>query len=267
MMNASGDRASIDSRATWQDFEKEVPISASGLTYADARYSCSTCGSCGAVVLTWGVVSNEMREDLSATAARVVWIMLLLIVLATSGYLVEIVEANLGVMRRDRRDGLSQKYTTARIQCAGLGVVNVLGLLFGLLANESRDSLSTGGVRIGWVCFFVIWLMSTFNYIVTMATTTAAQPVPVGEVTINPTRQLPVSPVRRPPPKPPTRAGPGPVRHSVEGLTALDRHSLDNAESVWDQSAEPSVVLTSIQEERPSGHPHRRSTSQENFVA
>lgn len=267
MMLGSVDRASVESRANWQDFEKEEPISASGLTFADARYSCSTCGSCGAVVLTWGVLSNEVREDLSTTAARVVWVMLLLVVLATSSYLVEIAEPNLGVMRRDRRDGLSQKYTTARFQCAGLGVVNVLGLLFGLVANESRDSLSSGDVRMGWVCFFVIWLMSTFNFIVTMGMTKAAQPLPVGEVTNNPARQPPASPVRRPPPRPPTRAGPGPVRQSVEGLTTLDRNSVDGSPPGADGGVEPPVVLTSIREERPSGHPHRRSTSQENFVA
>eukprot|EP01043_Picozoa_sp_COSAG02_P078746 COSAG02_NODE_17883_length_973_cov_2.196796_1_plen_269_part_01 len=269
-MRSSVERESVESRPTMvREFEKEVPISASGLTYADARYSCSTCGSCGLVVLTWGVLSNEMRDDLSVSTARVVWVLLLLIVLGTSGYLVETVEVNMGVMRPDRRDGLAQKYTTARFQCAGLGVVNVLGLLFGLLANESRSSLELGDMRTGWACFFVMWLLSAFNFIVTMMTT-RAQPDPVGEVTHNPARGPPSSPARQAPPRPPARTGSGPVRQSVEGLTglsSLDRNSLDRDSldappvGARDRSVEPAVVLSSIREERLSGQAHRRSTS------
>ena len=257
------------------EFEKEMPVSGSGLTYADARYSCSTCGSCGLVVLTWGVLSNDMREDLPVSTARVVWVLLLVIVMVTSGYLIEVVEVNMGVMRADRRDGLGQKYTAARFQCAGLGVVNVLGLLFGLITNESRDSFGVGDVRTGWVCFFVMWLLSAFNFIVTMMTT-GAQLDPVGEVTHNPAREPPSSPARQTPPRPPARTGSGPVRQSIEGLTglssldrdSLDRDSLDDPRvGGRDLSVEPAVVLSSVREERLSGQAHRRSTSQETFVA
>jgi hypothetical protein len=275
-MRNSVDRASVESRGAFREFEKEEPLSSSGLTYADARYSCSSCGSCGAVVLTWGVLSNEMRDDLSTTSGRVVWILLLVIVLATSGFLVSAVEDDLGVMRPDRRDMMGSKYTTARLQCAGLGVVNVIGLLFGLFANEARESLGVGDVRTGWVCFFVMWLISTFNFLVVMMTTRPQLDRTVGEVTPNPARHPPASPVRGPPPRPGARPGPGPVRQSVEGLTSLNRDSLsrDSVEGARPVAASrprspaPPVVLSSVREERLSASgPHRRSTSHETFVA
>lgn len=268
-MAHSRDRASVESRHQFEvesrQLETDDYVSTSGITFQDAQYACSTCGSCGAVVLAWGVVSNETREDLPATTVRVVWVLLLLIVFATSAYLVESVEASKGVMRPNRGDGMPQKYTSARIMCAGLGVVNVLGLLYGLITNEFRDSYSKGTIRTGWVCFFVMWLISTFNFVTTMMTT-PAQPEASREITTNnPARQA-----RPPPPRPPSRSSVGPTRQSVEGLTSLDRNSLSRDsldehpfEGSLRNPVEPTVVLSSIREERA----HRRSTSQESFTA
>lgn len=277
------DRSSVESRGEFSQFEPEEPadedmrsstMSTGNLSQVEAKYSCASCGSGGAIILAWGVLSNELRDDLSVMASRLVWLLLLMLILASSAYLTNVIEGNMGIMQPARN---GSPWTPARFQCAGLGILNAIAVLAGIIANEARDTLAPGDIRVLWVIFGMLWLLSTANFLTVMLTARAGPELESGReiMTSNPAGRVAApSPQRRGPPPSPH----GPPRQSVEGLTDLSRESLsrDSVEGPPPPMRPiPSGGLSSVREERlsqtggsPLGTPvHRRSCSQETFVA